>query len=67
MLVVLDDEDRERFASYLEQEAESDDQMAAQCERLGHAPMVKKLRAEAMAARIVAGKLRSIGTATVSR
>jgi hypothetical protein len=67
MLEMLSDQDRERFAAYLEREAASDEQMAEQCEKLGHAPMVKKLRAEAMAARIIASKLRSIETTAVSR
>jgi len=55
----LTETERNRFATYLEQEAKTDEEMAIQCEKLGVSPMVKKLKIEAMAERIVAQKLRS--------
>lgn len=55
--------ERERFAAWLEHEAVVDEQMAAQAESLaGLAGVVlaKQNRTEALAARVVARKLRSI-------
>ncbi len=62
----LTDAERERFAVYLEMESKSSEEMARQVETLGaaHAPMVKKMRAEAMAQKIVAMNLRAITTET---
>ena len=59
--------ERDRFATWLEYEAETDEQMARQAESLGpaHKPIVSKIRVEAMAASIVAKKLRSIESETI--
>lgn len=68
-MVSLSDEERQRFAAYLEQDAANDAAMAEQIEKMGGGPpmemMAKKMRTEATAARIVAAKLRSIETQTV--
>ena len=64
---MLTPQERDKFALYLEQEAATDDQMVDQLEKMGGVePMVKKLRAEAMAAKIIAAKLRSIEDETIS-
>lgn len=58
--------ERERFATYLEQEATTADEMAKQMETIKvPAAFVQKVRSEALAARIIAAKLRSITTETV--
>ena len=63
----LSHSERFRFATYLEEQAASDDQMANQLEIIGAGePMVKKLRVEAMAAHVIAGKLRSIEEESIS-
>ena len=65
----LTDQERERFADWLENEAESDEGMAEQVLGLPTGdmmdPLAKKLRAEALAARIVAAKLRSVERQTI--
>ncbi len=52
--------ERMRFAAYLEQEAASDEVMADQILKVGPEILAKKYRTEALAARIIAQKLRSI-------
>jgi hypothetical protein len=53
--------ERERFASWLEFEAENGEKMAVQMATISVPEfMVKKERAEAMAAKVIAAKLRSI-------
>jgi len=66
---LLSQQERDRFAAWLEQEAESGELMAAQMEKgiqgtppahmLAMHTLAKKERAEAMAARIIAKKLRA--------
>lgn len=65
---LLSDAERERFASWLEFEAESCEKMADGLATIG-APeaFIKKERAEAMAAKVIAQKLRSTETMTVRR
>ena len=67
MIISLDDSQRALFASYLEQEAVTDNALADQAEKLGlpGEMMAKKLRAEAMAAEVIARKLRETFTMTV--
>jgi len=65
--MLLTDEERWRFIRYLEEEAATDEGMAAQMEKIRvPASLPKKLRAEALAAKVVAAKLRSIESMTVS-
>jgi hypothetical protein len=64
----LTDAERERFALWLEFEAKNGDDMAAIMEKNGMpAVLIKKERAEAMAAKVIAKKLRSIESFTVER
>lgn len=67
--MLLTDAERERFATYLELEAESDEGIATQMETLPHVPqaLVKKLRTEGMAAKIIAAKLRSAESMSIRR
>ena len=52
--------ERDRFATWLEQEAKTDKAMAEQAAKLpGLKLMVSKYRAEAMAAQVISSKLRS--------
>lgn len=68
MILLLTDAEKERFASWLEFEAKTGDDMAAMMEKNGMpAELVKRERAEAMAAKIIAKKIRSYETMTVSR
>lgn len=70
-MVNLTDAEREKFALYLEQDAASNRAMAAQMEKMdptGTMGMIAtKYKNEAAAAMIVAAKLRSIETDSVSR
>lgn len=59
-MIKLTQEDRDRFATWLEEEAATDDKLAEQAEKLAAPAFVKMKRAEALAARVVARKLRSI-------
>jgi hypothetical protein len=60
MSLLLTDHERERFAAYLEAEAESADGIAAQMETIRtHEAIIKRFRLEAIAARIIAAKLRA--------
>ena len=66
---LLTDQERDRFASWLEQEASDGEAMAKQIETMtkGAGPVLalaKKERAEALAARVIAAKLRSIQSET---
>ena len=59
--------EREKFASWLEQEALRDDAMAKQMASLPHAiEVVKHLRMKAGAQRIVAKELRSVEDVSIS-
>ncbi len=66
-MIYLDQHERDKFAAYLEQDSESDSSMIEQLIKVGMAPeqLIKKMKAEAVASRIVALKLRSIETETI--
>ncbi len=64
-MITLTQQERDKFATYLEQESKSDADMATQVEKFGPEVLVKKLKVEAMAARVIAEKLRSIETETI--
>lgn len=70
-MVNLTDQEREKFALYLEQDAASNRAMAAQMEKMDPTGtmgmLATKYKNEAAAAMIVAAKLRSIETDTVAR
>jgi len=60
-LINLTAEERDRFASWLEQEAETDRGFLVQMEKLdGMTPFIQKRKNEIVAALMVARKLRSI-------
>ena len=65
--MLLNDEERERFAVYLEGEAKSDLEIADQLEKMGQPSGAQKYRVEGMAAQVIAKKLRSIESQTVNR
>lgn len=56
----LSPEERVKFAQYLNQVSGDDDKLAEQCEKIEQIGLAKRLRNEAAAARIVAGRLLSI-------
>ncbi len=59
-MIMLTTEERERFASYLEQECLSDTEFSQRLTKIGGSEsMVKKLNAEAMSEKIIAMKLRA--------
>lgn len=62
---MLTSEERNRFATYLEREAETDEMMAEQLMKMGPEILAKKYRVESMAARVIAQKLRSIIDETI--
>ena len=65
---LLTDAERDRFATWLEQEAETGELMAAQMDKMAGPHFVllaKKERVEAMSAKIVAKKLRETQSMTV--
>lgn len=62
---ILSDDDRRRFALYLEQDAHDNELLAAQLDKIGQLLGAKKYRTEAMAAKIIAKKLRSVETTTL--
>ena len=64
-MIQLTNIERDRFAVYLEQGAESDEMLAKQIEKLGPPELAKKYRTEAMAARIIVAKLQSTTTETL--
>ena len=66
MAQLLTAAERERFATYLEQEAATDEIMAEQVAKIGPEILAKKYRAEALAARVIAQKLRSIEGQTIA-
>ena len=53
-------DERDRFAAWLEAEARSDTQMAEQCDKIHQPQMAKVLRDYAIAAAMIARKLREI-------
>lgn len=60
-LINLTAAERDRFATWLEQEAETDKGMLEQMEKLGGMhPMIKQRKNEIVAALMIARKLRSI-------
>ncbi len=65
--MMLSFKDRDRFADWLESEAKADEMMLEQLEKLPSRPeqLVKKYRVEAMAARVIAQKLRSTHNETL--
>ena len=66
-MITLSDNDRNRFATWLEQEAHSLDSTAEQMKKIkGLEIMIRKFKAEAAAHSIVASKLRSTETSTIS-
>lgn len=67
-MINLTDAEREKFATYLEQQASMDQDIITQLEKMTDPTMqamAKKFRTEMMAAKIVAAKLRSIETQSV--
>jgi hypothetical protein len=65
--MLLTDSERQKFADYLEVDADSSDGIARQAEKIpGMSELVRKLRAEAAACRIVAAKLKSIESQSVT-
>lgn len=58
--LLLTPAERDRFAAYLENEARTDEVMAKQIDKVGPEILAKKYRVEALAARVIAKKLRSI-------
>lgn len=63
----LTQQERARFAAYLEEDAAQNVALAEQMEKLPMPviPMAKKMRTEAMAEKIVANMLRSISSETL--
>lgn len=65
---LLTDQERERFAAYLEQDAKSAEQIIAQMEKMpfgGGETFTKGLRTERAAALIIARKLRSLSSESI--
>lgn len=63
---MLTDDERKKFAAYLEGEAASDLQMVAQLEKMtGQDAVVKHMKVRAAAKRMVAAELRSIETDSI--
>ena len=58
--LLLTPAERERFAAYLENEARADEALAEQISKIGPEILAKKYRVEALAARVIAKKLREI-------
>ena len=70
MILTLTQEERDKFAAWLEQEAKTDHEMANQMKTFGGNAMeagAQKYNTEAMAKEIVAKVLRSIETETMTR
>ena len=64
--LLLTDAERDRFATYLEREAATDDSMAKQAATIpGMDPVVKRYRMMAAAKMIVAQQLRNIEVQTI--
>jgi len=65
-MITLTQEERDKFATYLEQEVESSKQLIEQMKHIPNTEaMASALTAEMLAERVVAGKLRSIETQSV--
>lgn len=66
--MLLTPEERDRFAAWLEREAETAKQIVEQMEKLGPmtAPLVQREKAEAAAALLIARKLRSIESVSIA-
>lgn len=66
--MILTEEERNKFASYLEQDAKDGDAIEQQMANLGDYtdPIRKQIRVESMAARVIAKKLRSTESMEVS-
>ena len=66
-MISLTQEERDKFASWLEQDAISNEEIAEQTKKLfsKEHPLVNKYRSEALAARIVAKGLRSTETTNI--
>lgn len=67
---MLTDTERERFATWLEQDAAGSNGLAKQADRLPPSvgvPLAKRLRTEAAAQLIVAAKLRNTQSMTVTK
>jgi hypothetical protein len=68
--MILSYEERAKFAAYLEESAHDGEMMAEQMEKIGDKVtglLVKRLRTESAAERIVAAKLRSIESVSIPR
>lgn len=65
--ILLTSDERTRFARYLEAEAHSDKKLAIECEKIGHSTLAQKYRVEAMAAEVLAKKLRQTETMTLPK
>ena len=67
MSLLLTDEERMRFADWLELEARTATGLIEQLEKLGQyaAPLVAREKAEAAAARLIAAKLRGIQSMSI--
>lgn len=68
--MLLTNEERQRFADYLEMDAESGEQLAAQMDKMKNPitdQLAKQHRIEAQAARIVARRLRAAQDMTIGR
>lgn len=63
---MLTEDERAKFADYLEQSVASDLVMIEQLKKIpGMEPKIKQMNVEAMAARVISEKLRSIDTETL--
>lgn len=66
-IIMLNEQERNRFASWLEQQCESNRGMLEQLEKMPHAaPVAENMKRETAAMLIVAKKLRSIEQITIS-
>lgn len=58
--MILTQEERDKFATYLEEDAASNDGLIVQATKVGGMePLIQKLKIEAASARIIARKLRT--------
>lgn len=65
MIITLTQEERDKFAAWLEQNAKSDDAMAEQMTKMGGLDMVvKRMKQRAALYSLVAHELRNIESAT---
>lgn len=64
--MILSDQERERFAAYLEEDARTNELLIQQLQKVPGTPeLSEKLRAESVACRVVAAKLRAVETQTI--